>query len=129
MVMLAINDPGSFKVLGDAPDQLPVMKLGPSDLTGELVDTKCFFGAMRPATGKIHRGCAVRCLSGGVPPGILIRDGSGNAFVVMLTGQPGEQLEYNVQWAARMIEASGDLEMYQGTLVLRADTVQLKEDQ
>ena len=129
MMMLEINDPGSFKVLGNAPDQLPVMKLGPSDLTGELVDTKCFFGAMRPATGKIHRGCAVRCLSGGVPPGILIRDGNDNAFVVMLTGQLDEQLEYNVQWAARMIEASGDLELYQGVLVLRADSVQLKEDQ
>jgi hypothetical protein len=36
-------------------------------ITGEIIDPKCFFGAMNPANGKIHRSCAIRCLSGGIP--------------------------------------------------------------
>ena len=41
--------------------------LGKVTLTGELVDSKCFFGVMKPAYGKIHRSCATRCIEGGIP--------------------------------------------------------------
>jgi hypothetical protein len=34
---------------------------------GEIVDSKCFFGVMKPAEGKPHRSCAIRCISGGIP--------------------------------------------------------------
>lgn len=36
-------------------------------IQGEIVDPKCFFGVMKPAEGKPHRSCAIRCLSGGIP--------------------------------------------------------------
>lgn len=35
---------------------------------GEIVDPKCFFGVMKPGEGKPHRSCAIRCISGGMPP-------------------------------------------------------------
>jgi hypothetical protein len=35
---------------------------------GEIVDPKCFFGVMKPGEGKPHRACAIRCISGGIPP-------------------------------------------------------------
>jgi nitrite reductase/ring-hydroxylating ferredoxin subunit/DMSO/TMAO reductase YedYZ heme-binding membrane subunit len=126
MLMLEVNQPNSLKIIADAPEPLKITPLGSVTLTGELVDTKCYFGAMRPAVGKIHRGCAIRCLSGGVPPGLLIRDGSGNGFVVMLAGQQGDHLLFNVQWAARLVEAKGDLELCDGTLVLQTDVLNLK---
>jgi hypothetical protein len=37
-------------------------------VTGEIVDPKCYFGVMKPGEGKPHRSCAIRCLSGGIPP-------------------------------------------------------------
>jgi hypothetical protein len=84
---------------------------GGIELRGELVDTKCYFGVMRPAVGKVHRACAVRCLSGGVPPGLLIRDGSGNAVVALLTGEDGLPLSFDPQWAARNVRVRGELEL------------------
>ena len=36
-------------------------------LQGELVDPKCFAGAMKPGEGKTHKACAVLCIRGGIP--------------------------------------------------------------
>jgi methionine sulfoxide reductase heme-binding subunit len=126
MTMVQMDDPGSFRVLD--PARLPARDdtdLGRVVLEGELVDTKCFFGVMRPATGKVHRGCAVRCLSGGVPPGVLVRDGEGNGRVILLAGPPGRPLDYDVEWAARMVRASGALQMHRGIPVLRTVSLAL----
>lgn len=43
-------------------------------LSGEIVDPKCFFGVMNPATKAIHRSCARRCISGGIVPVLAIRE-------------------------------------------------------
>jgi sulfoxide reductase heme-binding subunit YedZ len=120
MAMIEMNRPASFQVLDAAPRPLPpVVALGTAVCTGELVDTKCFFGVMRPATGKVHRACAIRCLSGGAPPGLLVRDSQGNAVVVLLAGQPGQPLAIDAELAARILEVRGDLELHNGTPVLR----------
>ncbi|MDQ1349362.1 MAG: hypothetical protein QG573_2741, partial [Acidobacteriota bacterium] len=44
------------------PAQVP---LGRQRLRGEIVDSKCWFGVMKPGQGKAHKDCAVRCISGG----------------------------------------------------------------
>ncbi len=46
----------------------PAQPLGRVELTGEIVDSKCFLGVMKPGRGKPHRSCAARCLAGGLPP-------------------------------------------------------------
>lgn len=126
--MLEFNQPESFSVLAKAPaagsTEAP-QSLGPMTLVGELVDTKCFFGVMRPAVGKIHKGCAIECLSGGVPPGLLVRDDAGNGVVVMLSGPAGKNLAINYEWAAELVKAHGQLFLDHGTLILRADAVDL----
>lgn len=43
-------------------------------LSGEIVDPKCFFGVMNPATKAVHRSCARRCISGGIVPVLAIRE-------------------------------------------------------
>lgn len=45
-------------------------------LQGEIVDSKCFLGAMRPGDGLVHRACAILCVQGGVPPVLVISQGS-----------------------------------------------------
>jgi hypothetical protein len=37
-------------------------------LRGEIADPKCLFGVMNPGEGKVHKDCAVRCISGGITP-------------------------------------------------------------
>lgn len=56
----------SFKASGAA--QSIIEDLGEETLRGEIVDSKCYLGVMNPGEGHIHRDCAVRCISGGVPP-------------------------------------------------------------
>ena len=51
----------------EASDPGPGTSLGRVSLTGEIVDSKCYPGVMKPGQGKTHRACAIRCLSGGVP--------------------------------------------------------------
>lgn len=127
--MIEMNDERSFTVIsqGQAEPRPAKEVLGPVVLRGELVDTKCYFGVMRPATGKVHRGCAVRCLSGGVPPGLLVRDGRDGAVVVMLSSSGGTPLSYDVQWAARWLEATGTVFSEEGTLRLEVDSLRLLE--
>lgn len=52
---------------------------GSRELEGEIVDPKCFFGVMNPAFKAVHRSCAIRCISGGMPPLLAIRENG--AFV------------------------------------------------
>ncbi len=47
------------------------------DVVGEIVDGKCFFGAMKPGDGKGHKACAVLCIRGGLPPMVRTRDLTG----------------------------------------------------
>ncbi len=42
-------------------------------LRGEIIDGKCFLGAMKPGDGKAHKACAILCLEGGLPPMIAVR--------------------------------------------------------
>lgn len=124
--MIELNDPESFEVIDPNPPRSDVAEmLGEVEITGELVDTKCWFGVMRPATGKVHRACAIRCLSGGIPPGILVRDTAGNAAVFLLAGADGEPLEYDVEWAALAVTARGSLERHGELPVLRVRTLEL----
>ncbi|MEP6669032.1 MAG: Rieske 2Fe-2S domain-containing protein [Chthoniobacter sp.] len=119
--MIELNQPSTFAILD--PGATPVTEaasspLGQGRFVGELVDTKCFSGVMRPAAGKVHRGCAVRCLSGGVPPGLLVRDPHGAGVVFLLTGPGEEPLRYDVQLAGTLVEAEGALELHGDTPVL-----------
>ena len=42
-------------------------EMGSVLLTGEILDAKCWFGAMRPGHGKTHKACAALCARGGLP--------------------------------------------------------------
>jgi len=73
-------DPDSIRVMPasqDAPS-LPAPappRATPTTLTGEIVDTKCYFGVMNPGHGKVHRDCAARCIAGGLPPALVDQHG------------------------------------------------------
>jgi hypothetical protein len=65
---------------------------GEQSFTGEIVDTKCFLGVMNPGAGKVHRECAARCISGGIPAALLARDASGGGRLLLLVRDGGVTL-------------------------------------
>lgn len=56
------------QVTTSKPQQQQISEEGSIMVTGEIVDPKCFFGVMKPGFGKVHMSCAIRCISGGIPP-------------------------------------------------------------
>ncbi|MCG8306547.1 MAG: hypothetical protein MI975_04090 [Cytophagales bacterium] len=56
-----------------------------ASLEGEIIDPKCYFGVMKPGFGKVHRSCAVRCISGGIPPVLMMKNKTGSRTYVLLT--------------------------------------------
>jgi hypothetical protein len=69
-------EPGSI-VRSEAGPGAPeaARDLGSIIVTGEIVDSKCYLGVMNPGSGKVHRDCAARCLSGGIPAILVTADG------------------------------------------------------
>ena len=45
----------------------PEQSLGEVMRVGEILDAKCWFGAMRPGFGRTHKACAALCARGGLP--------------------------------------------------------------
>src|SRR5215467_7544634 len=83
----------SVSVVADAHQvRAPATDLGTFDLTGEIVDSKCYLGVMNPGNGKVHRDCAVRCLSGGIPPTFATNDFRGVPAILLLTDAAGKPL-------------------------------------
>lgn len=99
--------------------------LGLVTLTGEIVDSKCYLGVMNPGNGKVHRDCAARCISGGIPPAFIVRDAVGETQTILLAAADGSALNARVlDYVAEPVEISGRLSRSGSTLVLRADLSQ-----
>jgi len=75
LIKFAVQEKAILAVFkADTPFEKQV-NLGIKEVQGEIVDPKCFFGVMNPAEGKIHKSCAIRCISGGIPA--IIRSNKG----------------------------------------------------
>lgn len=99
---------------GEVPDELD---LGAVELTGEIVDSKCYFGVMNPGSGKVHRDCAARCLSGGIPPALVVRGASGASTTVLIANWRRELLDH----VAEPVTLRGRLARRSGRLILSAE--------
>jgi hypothetical protein len=81
---------------------------------------------MVPGETITHRACAVRCLSGGVPPMLAMRDSTGLRASVWLTGMGGAPLsEAVLPFVAEPIEVTGVLWRFDNQLVLELDPAAL----
>jgi len=93
--------------------------LGEVSVTGEIVDSKCFLGVMNPAVGKVHRDCASRCISGGVPPMFITN--AGDQFLLVGPDEKAFQRDALRSFIAESITL-------QGELLKRGDSKYLKID-
>ena len=118
--MLEIT-PNSIAVIDTAPTiQETTRDLGTVMLTGEIVDSKCYLGVMNPGQGKVHRDCAARCLSGGIPPIFVTADGREQ---FLLVGPDGRALGRDAlrEFIAEPIQIQGELLESGSTRLLKID--------
>lgn len=109
--------PGSVQALRKEPAAVSFATLGEVTLTGEIVDSKCSLGVMNPGRTKVHRDCAARCISGGIPPAFVTADG----FYLLVSGD-GRAVQHEVlDWVGETIEVTGTVLRSGETLILRAE--------
>jgi len=70
---------------------------------------------MNPGNGKVHRDCAVRCISGGIPPAFLVRDANGQTETLLLANWKPALLNHiaePITLRGRLTRSSGRLTLY-----------------
>ncbi|MCB9830832.1 MAG: ferric reductase-like transmembrane domain-containing protein [Planctomycetes bacterium] len=120
----ALLDPDEATALAAAGTE----ELGAVTLEGEIVDSKCYFGAMRPGRGQIHRACAQMCIEGGIPPILATTGPDGEEWHVLLVDLEGRAVNEKVlDQVAVPMRISGRLWRRAGQLHLTFDADQLVE--
>jgi hypothetical protein len=117
----------AMRVLPDA-EANALSQLGRSDrkllaesqtLRGEIIDPKCYLGAMKPGGGKTHKACAMRCISGGIPPMLVTRDLDGReTFYLLVTENGCVANEAAYPFVGDQVEMTGRLQQQDDMLVL-----------
>ena len=96
--------------------------LGAHRLAGTIMDSKCFFGVMRPGRGKTHKACASLCIRGGIPPSFWVRTKDGRESVLLMTDAQGEAMPMDIlPLVADPVEAEGEIVRVGDLLQFRAD--------
>lgn len=97
-----------------------VEKLGQVTLCGEVVDSKCYLGAMKPGEGKTHKECATLCIAGGIPPVFVTTDPAGRRSYFLLCDPAGQPLDDSIlPYVGDPLELAGDLERWDDLHVLK----------
>lgn len=117
--------PESIKGVGGAvatPRPALSENLGRQTLIGEIVDSKCYLGVMNPGQLAPHRACAVRCVSGGIPPVLLVRQKDGPPLYFLLVAEDGSPVNKQVlDMIAVPISITGEVTRQGDLLILRAN--------
>lgn len=126
MTMVEIEE-GSITALDGGTEAQPDaptarIELSSTTLRGEIVDSKCHLGVMKPGEGKAHRDCAARCLSGGVPPMLYAIDQNGRTLRVLLSGAGGEAI------GRKLLDFVGEPVEISGALSIQGDLYQMRID-
>lgn len=94
--------------------------LGEVSLKGEIVDSKCFLGVMKPGAGPVHRACAEMCLLGRLPPLLAVEDDAGRQYGYLLVGADGGSASLPLAGrTADAVEISGQLYRHGDLLYLQ----------
>ena len=123
--LLQITDDQEISILKKAdPSQLPKtgVLVANLELKGEIIDPKCYFGVMKPGKGKIHRSCAVRCISGGVPPVLATNDNNNISEYYLITDKAGNPVHEAI------LPFVGKPSLVTGTVIQMEDWYQLRID-
>jgi hypothetical protein len=97
-----------------------VRSLGEVTLRGEIEDSKCYLGRMRPGDKRTHRACAQLCISGGIPALLVARDPSGAPRQLLLADRQNHSIDQALlPFVAEPIEITGELTQLGNLFVLK----------
>ena len=92
-------------------------------MSGEIADSKGFYGRMRPGDGRAHGGCAQLCIRGGIAPVLVSRDAEGTETHLLLANAEGEALGPEIlSYVAEPVRIEGQLERRGDLTLLRIDS-------
>jgi hypothetical protein len=97
--LLQVSDDTNIQLISDEEIFVAgstVHELETVTIRGEIVDPKCYFGVMNPGEGKVHRSCAIRCISGGIPPVFYSKEKSEYFLLVGENFEPLNQEILNI---------------------------------
>jgi hypothetical protein len=108
---------------GSMSDSTPTgVHPGVATFFGEIVDSKCYHGAMKPGDGKSHKACAILCIRGGIPPVLITYDEMGVSHATALAAPDGGPLgEWLLQFVGEPVEVRGALVQTDGQAVLHVE--------
>ena len=120
---LAAGDGTPTDVLRAPPEE----DLGTATLAGMIMDSKCFFGVMKPARGRTHKACAALCIRGGIPPSFWAKGRDGREAVLLLTDEEGGPLKEEIlPFVADPLRVSGALRRVGDLVQLRINPRRLE---
>ena len=93
-------------------------------VTGEVIDTKCYLTGMMGGSGEEHKQCAIDCIKGGLPVGVLEKKTNKVYVVVPKAGTKGANEEL-VQYAAQSVKLTGTVAEKGGQKLLVYSSVEL----
>lgn len=85
----------SVIAVSDSNEKQETKEFGNTTLKGEIIDPKCYFGVMKPGEGKVHKSCAIRCISGGIPPVFKVKNEKSNSYYI-IKGINGEAINKEI---------------------------------
>ncbi len=101
-------------------NRLGVESLGKIALEGEIVDSKCFLGVMKPGAGAIHKSCAEVCLLGGIPAMLVAKASDDRKYGYILVQPDGSSASaLSGKLAGEAVRVTGELRRQGDLLYLR----------
>ena len=89
-------------------------------LNGEILATKCWFGAMRPSSGKVHKACASLCIRSGLAPAFYVKDPQDQtALMIMTSGGFGHNKDL-LEYVADPVSITGQVQRFGDLFLLDA---------
>jgi hypothetical protein len=109
--------PDGNRLVSDFPES---GDLGEVVLFGEVVDSKCYAGVMKPGRGKTHRDCAVRCIAGGIPAVFVVETTHGSMLTLDLVDEEGSPM------GTKLLDRVAEPLEVKGRVLRRGDRLVLK---
>ena len=126
--------------LSDGPDAIEILERAnpaacpavlkheqePVELVGEIIDGKCYLGAMKPGDGLGHRACALLCIRGGLPPMFVAESEVGEILYPLLIVDGSTHLEEpNLSKVACRVRVRGQIGHIDGMPVISTTSDQI----
>jgi len=123
--MLELVEENPITLGGTLPARVDARAIGTVEISGEIVDSKCWLGVMKPGNGKAHRDCATLCIRGGIPPSIICEAPDGTERRALVVGRDGTPLAFDslAPWIAAPVVIRGNAEVIDGMAIVRVEQI------